>query len=397
METLKLIFDGVEDFKSDLKKSANTQFYFVGGCVRDYFLGRKSKDIDIIIPHINFNILGDILSRYGDVKKVGESFPVYKFMPNGFDGDEPIDVAVPRIERSTGDKHTEFETFFDETVTLEDDLKRRDFTINAIAMDSDGHVIDLFGGLKDLKSGLIKIITEHSFTDDPLRILRAVQFCSRFRFDLSDETFDSMFKNRDSLKHISPERIRIEIEKGLKHESNRHDLVTLLSMVLPIGKNMMKIGSMSNIGELNYVEFIDALFNQDYSKEQVDKIIKLFYLNADEKAFILQLSELKRSDSISAMDLFKTNRKSGMLIDSDYVKGLFPQLQEIIQKFRDGVFPRVSKDLAVDGEFFMSRGIKGIEIGKAQNDILELIFSGVLQNDKKQIEEFIDETIRTTR
>jgi tRNA nucleotidyltransferase (CCA-adding enzyme) len=123
---------------------------------------------------------------------------------------------LPRKEYSTGVGHRDFKVDFDHNLKVEDDLLRRDFTINAIAYDlATKKLVDPLGGKKDIKRGLIRMTSPDSFKDDPLRMLRGIQFAARFEFTLEEETFQSLCRNVELIRTISPERIQEEINKLL--------------------------------------------------------------------------------------------------------------------------------------------------------------------------------------
>jgi GNAT superfamily N-acetyltransferase len=188
------------------------QIYSVGGAVRDEFLGKESKDLDILITGIPMDRLEQILSRYGKVDPVGKSFGILKFVPKG--SKEDIDVAIPRTEFATGEGgHKGFEVSSDHSLPIEKDLERRDFTINAMAKDINGNIIDPFGGQEDLRKKQIRLVNPQAFSDDPLRMLRAVQFASRFNFNIEPETMKAITQNRGRIGEIAAERILTEFEK----------------------------------------------------------------------------------------------------------------------------------------------------------------------------------------
>lgn len=181
----------------------------VGGFVRDWFLGLPSKDIDI-------EVHGDVtpadlhlaLSKLGRVDAVGISFGVLKF---GRD----VDVSFPRRDSKSGVGHTGFAIEFDSDMSVEEALARRDFTINSIAVDAvTREVIDPFGGQEDLKLGVIRA-TSDAFEDDPLRVLRAVQFAGRFGFKLDPELAARSIVVKSSFETLSKERLWGEWEKIL--------------------------------------------------------------------------------------------------------------------------------------------------------------------------------------
>ena len=140
-----------------------------------------SKDVDFLIRGLTLKNIADALAPLGKVSEVGQAFGVVTATIDG----EEFDFAIPRTsETKTGDKHTDFEVVTDPSASVESDLGRRDFTINAIAKDSGGRIIDLFGGLEDLQNKVIRAVgdPDSRFKEDPLRMLRAIQFAARFGF-----------------------------------------------------------------------------------------------------------------------------------------------------------------------------------------------------------------------
>jgi len=196
------------------------RLYEVGGCVRDSYLQRRpeSKDRDFLVCGISLSRLQDILRPYGFVDTVGKSFGVIKFTPHVREGKSAVtvDISLPRKEQSTGVAHTDFEVDFDPELPVEKDLLRRDFSINAMARDmQDGSLIDPYGGQADLAQRIIRMVTPQSFAEDPLRMLRAVQFAARFEFSLEPDTYQALLDNVGLISTVSPERIAEELNKML--------------------------------------------------------------------------------------------------------------------------------------------------------------------------------------
>lgn len=182
--------------------------YFVGGYVRDKLLGKENKDIDIEVHGISPEQLKSILSSLGECKTKGASFGVFGL--NHYD----LDISMPRSEQSTGRGHKDFEVFVDPYIGLAKACARRDFTINAMMENVlTEEIVDLYGGKQDLESGVIRHVDSNTFLDDPLRVLRAAQFASRFDFSIAPETIQ-LCKSAD-LSTLSPERIQTELEKAL--------------------------------------------------------------------------------------------------------------------------------------------------------------------------------------
>lgn len=194
-------------------QQAGGRIYSVGGTVRDALLGRPRKDIDLLVTGIPQQKLIQLLRRHGRVQLIGRAFGVIQFHPRRWDA-APIDIALPRTEISTGVGHRDFDVSFDHTLPIETDLGRRDFTMNALAIDlADGHMIDPFGGRADLDNGLLRQVSPHSFPEDPLRMLRGVQLAARFGLTIEPGTQQAMVTHADTIRTIAPERIAEELHK----------------------------------------------------------------------------------------------------------------------------------------------------------------------------------------
>lgn len=192
------------------------KLYEVGGSVRDSLINPdvEHKDSDYLITGIPLDDLIAILRRFGRVDVVGRSFGVIKFNPKG--QDSTCDIAIPRTEKSTGIAHKDFEVSYDPSLSVEVDLKRRDFTINAMARGiPSGELIDPYGGVKDIKKKIIRVVFPEAIEEDPLRILRGAQFAARFDFQIEKDTLGAMKGNAALLKSVSSERIADEINKML--------------------------------------------------------------------------------------------------------------------------------------------------------------------------------------
>ncbi len=212
--------------------------YSVGGTVRDALLGRPGKDIDLLVTGLPQQTLIQLLRRHGRVQLIGRAFGVIQFRPRRWNG-APIDIALPRTETSTGVGHRDFDVSFDHTLPIETDLGRRDFTMNALAVDlTDGQMIDPFGGRKDLENGLLRQVSPHSFPEDPLRMLRGVQLAARFDLTIEPATKQAMVTHAGTLTTIAPERIAEELGKLFKATSPASGFVImqttgLLTHIIP--------------------------------------------------------------------------------------------------------------------------------------------------------------------
>ena len=182
--------------------------YYVGGYVRDRILGAPNKDVDVEVHGITPQTLESILDNLGTRMEMGSSFGVYGL--KGFD----IDIAMPRQETATGRGHKDFKVEVDPFIGTRKAAMRRDFTCNAMMEDVlTGEVIDHFGGLEDLKQGILRHVSDESFPEDALRVLRCAQFAARFQFTVAPET-TALCRGLD-LSYLPRERIFEEMRKAL--------------------------------------------------------------------------------------------------------------------------------------------------------------------------------------
>lgn len=187
----------------------------VGGCVRDHVMGHVAKDIDVEVYGIDKDLLEKILSKYFSVMAVGRNFGIFKVIVGEDEHREVVDVALPRNENKQGIGHKGFVVESDPSMPFVRASSRRDFTINAMGIDvRTNEVLDPFGGLADIKARRLRHVSD-AFSEDPLRVLRAAQFCARFDFVLDEETIALCQSLRDELATLSKERIYEEWKKLL--------------------------------------------------------------------------------------------------------------------------------------------------------------------------------------
>ena len=241
--------------------------YMVGGTLRDFLLGKAYKDLDLLITGLPQDALTRLLRRRGRVQRVGQAFGVLKFLPREWDG-EPIDIALPRVESSTGVGHRDFEVTFDHTLPVETDLARRDFTINAMALDlRNEHLIDPFGGRADLESGVLRQVSPSAFPEDPLRMLRGVQFASRFGLHVEPETRSAMSAHAASISTVAPERIAMELQKLFQAPEPSHGFILmkevgLLSHLFPAIERLTAFQNIRQGGSPEELQLEASLFGR---------------------------------------------------------------------------------------------------------------------------------------
>jgi tRNA nucleotidyltransferase (CCA-adding enzyme) len=182
----------------------------VGGAVRDALLGLSPKDLDIEVYGTDYERLVTLLSRFGRVDLVGKAFGVVKLFRGSFG---EVDFSLPRRESKIGLHHRDFRTAFEETITPREAASRRDFTINAIAYDPlRDELLDLFGGAEDLKNRVLRATSE-AFREDPLRVLRGMQFACRFDLEVDEATAAMCRSMAPEYGTLARERIAEEFMK----------------------------------------------------------------------------------------------------------------------------------------------------------------------------------------
>lgn len=191
---------------------AGGHVYAVGGAVRDAMLGKAPKDIDLMVVGLPADQVEATLSTLGRVDITGKAFGVFRIRI----GDSEVEIALPRSEQSTGVGHTDFAVNADHTLTPEEDLLRRDFTANAMALHLDtGELLDPFNGRGDLTTGTLRTVSPQSFQDDPLRIMRALVAQARHGLTPDEDTLAQMREHADKIRHLPGERIQMELDKLL--------------------------------------------------------------------------------------------------------------------------------------------------------------------------------------
>ncbi len=189
---------------------ADGRAWAVGGCVRDHLMGRSVKDWDIEVHGVPARRLEKLLRKQGAVNAVGRSFGVFKLRPRGTPSSDPeIDVSIPRRDSNAGPGHRGIAVEGDPDMSIEEAVRRRDLTINALMVDVRTlELADPSGGLEDLRAGRLAAVDETTFLDDPLRALRVVQFVARTGF-LPDDTLCRLCEVAP-LEELPAERIQTE-------------------------------------------------------------------------------------------------------------------------------------------------------------------------------------------
>lgn len=362
-------------------KALGGKLYRVGGCVRDSFLGIAPKDIDYLCTGLELSEIHDIVSKFGKANEVGKSFGIVTVTIDG----ESYDFALPRTEHSTGDGHREFDIKTDKNLSVEEDQSRRDASFNAIAMDIEtGEFIDPFDGIGDLHRKVIKAVRDpfERFEEDPLRILRFVQFASRFGFAIEHGTFRAMKFKAPTVLSCASERIHAEFIKAFEKSPSTTSLCDILKD--------------TQLGSVLFGDDFDpiSISLKDLPSEFKSDVafLAMFAHGGDLKHFSPTLHQLEM------LKVFKGFSEDAVpftyLKDRKYLEILF-QLFGIIKPSKTLEISRLMglplfpKDLPIDGTELMSMGLAGPAIGKAQKEMLTLIFQGKMDSTREDVLHFL--------
>jgi len=244
--------------------SLNIKPIIVGGFVRDFILNKKSKDIDIELYGLSsLSELENILQEFGSINSVGKSFGVCKLKAFNLE----LDFSFPRLDSKIAQGHKGFLVKIDSSLDFKTASSRRDFTINAIGYDIEKRkILDPFNGINDLQNRTLKAVDSSKFAQDPLRVLRAIQFSTRFDLTLDKELFSlcrGMVKNK-LLNELPRERIFEELKKLFLKSQNISKGVKLL-------KDLELFQFFLELQELKDIEFENitiALDNMYFLKVQ---------------------------------------------------------------------------------------------------------------------------------
>lgn len=375
-------------------EDAGFEAYFVGGSVRDVLLHRHVHDVDITTSAYPEEVK-ELFDKSIDTGiKHGTVTVLY--------GGESYEITTFRTESGYQDfRRPDHVTFVQ---NLDEDLKRRDFTINALAMDMHGNIVDLFNGIEDLKNHIIRAVgnPEKRFHEDALRMMRAVRFMSQLEFKLEEKTEQAIKDNHELLKKISVERIREEFVKmglgSFSREAFQIFLDTQLSEDVPdfAGKKdllqvypQLKFSPtmetslwaviiiLLKVPNEKIGKFMRDWKNSNTMTEKVEQVIKMFDLIADHVPTDYDLFEAGEDIIINTIDVAHI---LGQPISSEALVDRYLALP--IKK---------PSELAVDGRFLIKRGMRpGAQLGHTLNKIRELVVASEIENSEEAIEQYLD-------
>ncbi len=341
--------------------------YLVGGAVRDLLLNRKTFDYDITTsssPEKTKELFSDV--KYYDIGKKHGTITLIS-------GNITVDITPFRKEDHYFDhRHPEYVEFTDHLI---DDLKRRDFTVNAICLDEDSSIIDYFNGLEDLRDRKIRCIgdPDERFNEDALRILRAIRFSCVLDFSIEENTKRSLFANKDLLVYLSPERKREELFKILKTEKRCEALSQyreIFETFLPAYKT-----------DETALNFSDPIYTLAWILEDTGDLSSLSLSKAQEKLLrhLHQYRNIGIEDDTSFIEA---------LVPKEYRKDTLSFLEEREGKDLKERYSRLKRyivsrsELNLKGEDMKKAGYSGKTIREAQDILLDAIHRQEIYNRK---------------
>lgn len=381
----------------DALECAGHECYCVGGCVRNLLLSIPISDYDVTtsaLPEETISALHDFKTietgiKHGTVTALSDS--------------HPIEITTYRSENTYSDhRHPDSVSF---SKTLGDDLSRRDFTINALAFSEKSGIIDLFGGIDDLKKRLIKTVgnPDERFNEDALRILRALRFASVLGFDIEEKTSESIRKNFGLLSFISKERIYSELTQlicGNSAEKIIKDYAEIFSFVLGnelISANALEIAaaSLSALPKEPHIRFA-ALFKSIGAASAQSILLSLKSDKSTLQSVITLVSASEIALPKSRIEIKKLLRNYGaknlkdiLILNEIYSEEIQKEISDILE---NGECFKLC-DLEISGADLLSLGFKGKQIGAALEEILNLVIEEKLTNNKEKLIEYIKKSL----
>lgn len=375
-------------------EQAGFEAYIVGGAVRDHLLNRKVNDVDVATSALP----EQIKKIFSSTIDVGIEHGTILVLDEG----QPIEVTTYRTEGTYTDYRRPDEVSF--VQSIEEDLKRRDFTMNAMAISKDGELLDLFGGKEDIENGIIRAVGHPNtrFREDALRMLRAIRFSAQLGFSIEEKTMEAIQQDSDLIEFIAKERIHAEFSKmwvsdnvytGIKSlcESNlanylKGDFEQHLESWKPFYGDHPEIGW----------AYLCLLNRSDY-----ETIIDSYKLSNKEKNFIKSVlsaynSLLKRWTELDYFS-YDLNVLETAYTFAKWQQKNVPFSKEHITIVKNSLPIQTIQQLAINGHLLMEWSSKkrgGPWIREALDQALMAVLSGKVKNDEELLKEwFLNEFI----
>lgn len=425
-----------------LLESAGYEAFLVGGAVRDYVRdGSPAKDWDITT-----NALPE------QVKEVFAGFHLIETgLKHGtvtvMIDHEPLEVTTYRIDGDyTDHRHPDAVRF---TRNLREDMERRDFTMNALAYNPRIGVVDLVGGQEDIENGIVRCVgdPDRRFQEDGLRILRALRFASVLCLEIEPATADAVHRNKELLKEIAAERIQVELTKMLCGEgvqevlTKYEDILALVMLELEpmfgfeqhnphhnsdVWNHTIKVVSnapaepvmrwtalLHDVGKPHCFSFdeqgvghffghaskstliadelLQRLRFDNTTRERITLLVKNHDtpLPIDEKGVKRLMSRLGAEAALQIVDIHRADT-AGQHPDCAYRYAEFDEVQAMMQKVLDEQACFSVKNLAINGNDVLAKGLRGKQVGEALQKTLNAVMDGEIPNEKSKLLVYVD-------
>jgi tRNA nucleotidyltransferase (CCA-adding enzyme) len=334
-------------------KKASGLTLLVGGSVRDVVFGKLAKDFDLEIYHLSPQQVEEITRRFGKVSDVGQAFGILKLtVANGVD----IDISLPRTDSKISEGHRGFEVKVDPNMTVAEAALRRDFTMNTLAADPlTGEIHDHWGGIKDIQERRLRISSPERFQDDPLRVLRGLQFIARFGLELDPDSAELMRQMAPTLKELPKERILDEWKKLLV-KSEKPSLGLQAGMVLGVFRELhpelLSINKPGQASESEVDPWVRTLSEVDaaaaLAKRQVLDERQAFVLTVSTLCHNLVGAKLDVSAARSFLQRLGTDNLTrdkvlSLIVDSELPLAMYVNEMVRSQAVSDGEIRRLAK------------------------------------------------------
>ena len=341
-----------------LFKEAGHQLFVVGGAVRDAVMGLTPKDFDLATdatPDCVLQILCNAVGTSWATDEVGKSFGVIRARRVGKYAGDTYEIATFRQDIGTG-RRPDSVVFS----TIEEDVKRRDLTMNALFYDiSTGEVVDLVGGLQDIKDRVVRTVGDPKarFAEDRLRVLRALRFEARFDFALDESTRDAVFADND-LDGVSPERIRDEFLKCVRSSKDIDQLLYSLSYYQMWERIFPGLDVFCGTFQMrDPIVLLAFLLRNNDVKFVARRLAELTYTN-DEVRRVCFLLRLENLNVTNAYELRKAATSCGVT-DVQMLKFAFRTVMDL--DLLDAFF---EYSPSVKGDDVMATGLSGPTVGR---------------------------------
>ncbi len=355
--------------------------YAVGGCVRDMLLGREVTDIDITTSALP-----------EEIKTVFSSYPVIETgIKHGtvtvLIDHKSHEITTFRTESGyTDSRHPDSVTFVRD---LASDLARRDFTVNAVAYSSQEGIVDLFGGVEDMNNKIIRAVGNpyKRFSEDALRILRALRFASTLGFSIEEATSKAILELSDSVSKVSKERIYTELKKllcGSNAVAVLSEYRSVLERIITINGDISSLSKLPPDHRFRFSALCGTSVGESLSSLRADNETKhICILLADSEPIPADIIALKHY--ISAL-----GRENALLVAS-YRRALYGEDGDhLTEKLLSSGSPLFLQDLAINGSDLVSLGIKGDAVGKMLKSLLSAVLDGKVENTKQALLQYIN-------